>query len=173
MSEDKKKKLQATGLVDWPVFSEIIAMDEDEEEFSKSLIQTFYTQVEETFQKFSNLINEKNLEELSKAGHFLKGSAAALGLGTIATQCERIQNYGHKINFDNFEYPATATTTTTTSSPHSIHTSSSENNTNNNNTTTTPDESSDDFWIALIKDALEKAQDGYTKSKKALTDYYS
>ncbi|RLV89697.1 Phosphorelay intermediate protein YPD1 [Spathaspora sp. JA1] len=171
MAEEKRKTLQATGLVDWPVFSEILAMDEDEEEFSNSLIQTFYTQVEDTFQKFSSLIVERNLEELSKAGHFLKGSASALGLGTIATQCERIQNYGHKINFDNFEYPIKDSISPNN---NNLLDENTENNTHNTTKQVAiPDESSDDFWIALIEDALEKAQDGYAKSKRALTEYYS
>lgn len=39
---------------------------------------------------------EENLEELSKLGHFLKGSSATLGLTKIKDSCEKIQRYGKK-----------------------------------------------------------------------------
>ncbi|KAI5969710.1 YPD1 [Candida margitis] len=101
-SSDKQHKLQDSKLVDWGVFSEILQMDEDEEGFSQQLVETFVSQVEETFDKIEQYLQEKDLEQLSSSGHFLKGSAAALGLTSISEECERIQNYGHKINFDNF-----------------------------------------------------------------------
>ncbi|KAI5963818.1 YPD1 [Candida pseudojiufengensis] len=102
-SIDSKTKLKNSGLIDWSVFQEILQMDEDEEGFSKQLVETFVSQVEETFEKIEKFINAANLDDLSKEGHFLKGSAAALGLTSISEQCERIQNYGHKNNFDNFK----------------------------------------------------------------------
>ncbi|KAG7666214.1 YPD1 [[Candida] subhashii] len=197
MSEEKRQKLQETGLVEWSVFSEIVAMDEDEEGFSQSLVQTFVDQVEETFEQINTYISEKNLEKLSSAGHFLKGSAAALGLTTISNQCERIQNYGHKVNFDNFTLtkstidPSSSSSLsnigdTTRSNNHSnINSSGSTPSPENNYTpvesgtqashslTDIPDESSDDFWIALIKDALNKARDGFEKSRAALNEYYA
>ena len=101
-SSDKQHKFQDSQLVDWAVFSEILQMDEDEEGFSQHLVETFVSQVEETFEKIEQYLKEKDLEQLSSSGHFLKGSAAALGLTAISGECERIQNYGHKINFDNF-----------------------------------------------------------------------
>lgn len=41
---------------------------------------------------------EKNLEELSSLGHFLKGSSATLGFTKVKDECEKIQHYGHKKN---------------------------------------------------------------------------
>ena len=38
----------------------------------------------------------KNLDELSKLGHFLKGSSATLGFVNVRDECEKIQHYGHK-----------------------------------------------------------------------------
>lgn len=38
---------------------------------------------------------EKNLEELSSLGHFLKGSSAALGIVAVQDACEKMQHYGH------------------------------------------------------------------------------
>ncbi|CAK9435949.1 uncharacterized protein LODBEIA_P05560 [Lodderomyces beijingensis] len=207
---EKEQKLKDSNLVDWAVFSEILQMDEDEEGFSQQLVETFVSQVEETFDTIQLYLKEKDLEQLSSTGHFLKGSAAALGLTSISSQCERIQNYGHKINFDDFEL--TSAPATPSSSHKSIaHKSerksdpeenkakaaapSAANGTRNENddantkeatkkaTETTsatekssnssvPDESSDDFWIALIEDALAKAEDGFVKSKKALDEFF-
>jgi osomolarity two-component system, phosphorelay intermediate protein YPD1 len=39
---------------------------------------------------------EKNLQELSGLGHFLKGSSATLGFTKVKDQCEKIQHYGLK-----------------------------------------------------------------------------
>lgn len=142
--EDKNQRLQDSGLIEWSVFSELVAMDEDEEGFSKSLFQTFVEQVKETVQEIDANIESKNLEKLSSLGHYLKGSAAALGLESISAQCERIQNYGKKINFDKFKLKDD------------------------------PDlkEDDDDFWIKLIKDALEKARDDFERSREELNIYF-
>jgi osomolarity two-component system phosphorelay intermediate protein YPD1 len=35
---------------------------------------------------------------LSSLGHFLKGSSAALGLIQLKASCEKIQNYGNKLD---------------------------------------------------------------------------
>ncbi|CUM52852.1 uncharacterized protein AC631_02841 [Debaryomyces fabryi] len=142
MSEEKTKELQDSGLIEWSVFSELVAMDEDEEGFSKSLFQTFVDQVLETFTEIDENLKTKNFDKISGLGHYLKGSAAALGLEKISTQCERIQNYGHKVNFDNFKLK--------------------DNN----------DQKDDEFWIKLIEDALNKARDGFAKSRKALNNYF-
>lgn len=154
MSEQKKQELQSTGLVAWPVFDELIGMDEDEEGFSKTLFQTFVDQFKETIDQIKDGLANKNLDQLSSLGHYLKGSAAALGLVKISTQCERIQNYGRKNNFDNFVLSTSTGTSTGTSGD------------------TSPSPESDDYWLLLIEDALKKANDGYDKSIKALNEYF-
>lgn len=143
MTEDKRQELQDTGLIEWSVFSELVAMDEDEEGFSKGLFQTFVDQFKDTFKEIDENVKTKNLDKLSSLGHYLKGSAAALGLTTISEQCERIQNYGHKNNFDDFEVSDKDVV-----------------------------KDSDDFWILIIKDAMDKAKDGFLKSKEALDKYF-
>ena len=40
----------------------------------------------------------KDLEDLSKHGHFLKGSSATLGFTKVKDECEKIQHYGHMKN---------------------------------------------------------------------------
>lgn len=143
MSEEKRQELQDTGLIEWPVFSELVAMDEDEEGFSKGLFQTFVDQFKDTFKEIDENVKTKNLDKLSSLGHYLKGSAAALGLTKISEQCERIQNYGHKNNFDDFEVEDKDVA-----------------------------KDSDEFWILIIKDARDKAEDGFLKSKEALDKYF-
>lgn len=147
MSEDRKKKLEESGLIDWPVFSELIAMDEDEEGFSKSLFQTFVAQVLETFEEIDRNLEEKNLDKISSLGHYLKGSAAALGLEKISSQCERIQNYGHKTNFDNFQPTAL----------DPKHASTQD----------------DEYWTTLIEDAVENARHDFNESRIALNEYFN
>lgn len=141
MSDQKSIDLQESGLVDWQVFSELVAMDEDEEGFCQGLFQTFVDQFKDTFKEIDENIKVKDLNKLSSLGHYLKGSAAALGLTTIAEQCERMQNYGHRNNFDNYKIKGLK-------------------------------ESDDEFWIKLIEDTMEKAKDGFQKSKAALNSYF-
>lgn len=38
---------------------------------------------------------EKDLDELSKLGHFLKGSSAAIGLTKVKASCEKMQHFGN------------------------------------------------------------------------------
>lgn len=84
--------------VDWSIFSQILEMDEDQEEreFTSSLVQNFFEQAEHTFHLMQSALEGKRLSELSSLGHFLKGSSAALGLTKVANCCEKIQNYGAK-----------------------------------------------------------------------------
>lgn len=86
--------------VDMATFSQILEMDEDEaeREFSKPLVFNFFEQVEETFEKMDTALEEKDLEELSSLGHFLKGSSATLGFNKIRDSCQVIQQYGHKLD---------------------------------------------------------------------------
>lgn len=99
-----------TDIIDWNIFNQLLGMDEDEAGFSKSLIQTFIQQAVQTFKNIEeklqldtpNLTSDDNLNSLSEHGHYLKGSAASLGLIKIQAQCERIQNYGLKKDFDGY-----------------------------------------------------------------------
>ncbi|KAK4994721.1 hypothetical protein LTR28_000768 [Elasticomyces elasticus] len=74
--------------------------DEDEREFSRSIVFDFFTQADNTFKSMdSNLYNreKKDLAQLSALGHFLKGSSATLGLTKVKDSCEKIQHFGaHK-----------------------------------------------------------------------------
>ncbi|KAL2160882.1 hypothetical protein VTH06DRAFT_1079 [Thermothelomyces fergusii] len=93
--------------VDDTIFSQILEMDLDEEdrEFSKPLVANFFEQARETFAKMETALDKSNLDELSKLGHFLKGSSATLGFNKIRDNCQVIQQYGHKLTVDGAEEP--------------------------------------------------------------------
>jgi osomolarity two-component system, phosphorelay intermediate protein YPD1 len=48
---------------------------------------------------------QKNLDELSGLGHFLKGSSATLGFNKIRDSCQIIQQYGHQLTVDGAPEP--------------------------------------------------------------------
>ncbi|KXL43117.1 hypothetical protein M433DRAFT_31090, partial [Acidomyces richmondensis BFW] len=86
-------------IIDSATFEQILEMDddEDEREFSKSIVYDFFTQAENTFQKMDANLEKKDLSQLSGLGHFLKGSSATLGLTKVKDSCEKIQHFGaHK-----------------------------------------------------------------------------
>lgn len=89
-------ELERTGLIDTQTFSQILEMDDDEEErdFSKSIVFDFFDQAKQTFDNMDTAVKEKNLKELKELGHFLKGSSATLGLVKVRDSCEKIQHYG-------------------------------------------------------------------------------
>jgi len=85
--------------VERSTFEQILDMDEeDDRDFSRSIVFGFLEQAEQTFSKMDAAMKEKNLSELSSLGHFLKGSSATLGFTKVKDECEKIQHYGHMKN---------------------------------------------------------------------------
>ncbi|CAN3353036.1 phosphorelay intermediate protein Ypd1p [Diutina catenulata] len=162
--DTKNEKLQASGLVDWSVFSELIAiMDEDEDGLALSLFQDFVTQFEETVGELDTNIEAGNLDTLSSLGHYIKGSAAALGLVTLSHQCERIQNYGHRNNFDRCLIGEDGKVI--------------ENDDDDDAGDAAPDKddkpiTSDKDFLVLVQDATEKAKTAFKKSRVVLSEYF-
>jgi len=93
--------------VDDATFSQILEMDENEEDrdFSEPLVFNFFDQATETFEKMEVSLEAKDLEDLSSLGHFLKGSSATLGFNKIRDSCNVIQQYGHGLNVDGTNEP--------------------------------------------------------------------
>ncbi|WFD25929.1 Phosphorelay intermediate protein [Malassezia nana] len=92
--------LQDTGslpedVIDMEVFEQLLEMDEDDHEFSRSLVWNYFEQAENTFEKMDAAIARNALAELSTLGHFLKGSSAAVGVIKVRDSCEAIQHYGN------------------------------------------------------------------------------
>ncbi|USW46705.1 Putative histidine-containing phosphotransfer protein 1-5/Phosphorelay intermediate protein YPD1 [Septoria linicola] len=83
-------------LIDQATFEQILEMDDDEEEreFSKSIVYDFFEQAHTTFENMHKKLEEKDLDQLSALGHFLKGSSATLGLTKVKDSCEKIQHFG-------------------------------------------------------------------------------
>jgi len=86
-------------VIEFAAFEQILDMDdEDDIEFSKSIVYGFFDQAETTFDKMEKAISSKDLRELSDLGHFLKGSSATLGLIKVKDACEKIQHFGARKN---------------------------------------------------------------------------
>ncbi|MCJ1311644.1 hypothetical protein MMC25_005317 [Agyrium rufum] len=84
-------------VIDAATFEQILEMDDeddDDRDFSRSIVYGFFEQAEATFTKMDSALEEKDLPTLSSLGHFLKGSSATLGLTQMKDSCEKIQNYG-------------------------------------------------------------------------------
>lgn len=86
----------AADSIDQPTFEQILEMDDDEDErdFSKSIVYDFFSQAETTFDNMDKALEKSDLKDLSELGHFLKGSSATLGLTKVKDSCEKIQNFG-------------------------------------------------------------------------------
>ena len=83
-------------IIDIDVFEQLLEMDEeDDREFSKSLVWNYFEQAESTFEKMDAALAAQELKELSTLGHFLKGSSAAVGVTKVRNSCDTIQHYGN------------------------------------------------------------------------------
>lgn len=100
-------------MIDEETFGQLLDMDEDDEEreFTKEMVNSYFQQVDETFIKMDESLSvgfvafvlslifilrsaARDLTRLSDLGHFLKGSSAALGLSRVQVLCQKIQNCG-------------------------------------------------------------------------------
>ncbi|CAG8676274.1 43968_t:CDS:2 [Gigaspora margarita] len=86
----------SSDLLDHETFDQLLEMDDDvDHDFSKSIVWHYFEQAETTFQEMDKALSDENLVELSKLGHFLKGSSAAIGLKKVKASCEKMQHYGN------------------------------------------------------------------------------
>ncbi|KAI7864474.1 signal transduction histidine kinase, partial [Spinellus fusiger] len=67
----------------------------DDHDFSYSIVVNYFDQAGTTFSDMDQALEKKNLLELSRLGHFLKGSSAVIGLKKVKATCEKIQNFGN------------------------------------------------------------------------------
>lgn len=148
-------------IVDWGILSEIVSMDEDDPEFSKSLIIQFLDQAETTFEEMQGqLQGPRELKALADLGHFLKGSSSALGLQRIAWVCERIQNLGRKKE------------NTLPAQEYLVYQSTLENPNQGNYYDRRIGDSDEENLLALIARALEQARYEFSLARAALSTYY-
>ncbi|KAG0309801.1 hypothetical protein BGZ98_007535 [Dissophora globulifera] len=85
-----------SDIIDHTTFDQLLEMDDEEDhEFSKSLVWNYFEQAEKTFAEMDEAMENVDLPNLSRLGHFLKGSSAALGLTKVKESCEKLQHYGN------------------------------------------------------------------------------
>lgn len=95
--QDADEQSDDGPLVDMETFGQLLEMDDDEEHsFSKSLTWDYFDQAVTTFKEMDAAVTGADLITLSRKGHFLKGSSAALGLNRVKASCEKMQHYGNK-----------------------------------------------------------------------------
>lgn len=83
------------SIIDMDIFTQLLEMDdEDDREFSKSIVWNYFDQAETTFKEMDSALSTQDLTELSTLGHFLKGSSAAVGVIKVRDSCEHMQHYG-------------------------------------------------------------------------------
>ncbi|ORZ28580.1 signal transduction histidine kinase [Catenaria anguillulae PL171] len=76
-------------IVDKATFDQLLEMDED-----ACLVENFFQQAEGTLKEIQVSLQQRDLNALSRQGHFLKGSAAALGIVKVKLCFEKIQYLG-------------------------------------------------------------------------------
>ena len=83
------------SLVNEEIFQQLVDMDEGDpsHEFSAGILRDFFVQAQDCISKFHQLLKERNLDELAKLGHYLKGSSASVGGNEIKNLMEPIQYY--------------------------------------------------------------------------------
>ncbi|KAI7880245.1 histidine-phosphotransfer domain, HPT domain-containing protein [Lichtheimia hyalospora FSU 10163] len=95
--ETEAKTVDPDDLIDMSTFEQLLDMDDEEDhEFSYSIVLNYFEQAEATFKDMDAALEKDDLSELSRLGHFLKGSSAAIGLKKVKATCEKIQNIGNR-----------------------------------------------------------------------------
>ncbi|KAG0735337.1 hypothetical protein G6F62_010964 [Rhizopus arrhizus] len=96
LNEETNEEKNVDDLIDMTTFDQLLDMDdEDDHEFSYSIVLNYFEQAEATFKDMDKALKNKDLKELSQLGHFLKGSSAAIGLKKVKSTCEKIQIVGN------------------------------------------------------------------------------
>ncbi|KAI3632575.1 hypothetical protein MIR68_009681 [Amoeboaphelidium protococcarum] len=86
-----------SDIVDMNIFSEVLQMDDpDDNSFSQSLVEQFFGQAAETIAIIKDAFAKQDYAQVSRLGHFLKGSASALGITKLKSTCEKIQHCGEQ-----------------------------------------------------------------------------
>ncbi|KAI8147665.1 signal transduction histidine kinase [Fennellomyces sp. T-0311] len=97
VANDEQKFVDVEELIDMNTFEQLLDMDDEEDhEFSLSIVLNYFEQAEATFKDMDAAFKKQDLMELSRLGHFLKGSSAAIGLKKVKATCEKIQNIGNR-----------------------------------------------------------------------------
>ncbi|KAG0353776.1 signal transduction histidine kinase [Gamsiella multidivaricata] len=95
-TETEADEFEENDIIDHTTFDQLLEMDDEEDhEFSRSLVWNYFEQAEKTFEDMDEAMQKLDFADLSRLGHFLKGSSAALGLSKVKESCEKLQHYGN------------------------------------------------------------------------------
>ncbi|KAF9319702.1 hypothetical protein BG000_009834 [Podila horticola] len=83
------------SIIDHTTFDQLLELDDDDHTFTRGLVERYFEQAKETFIDMESALASKDFPELSRLGHFFKGSSAALGLTKIKESCEQLQHLGN------------------------------------------------------------------------------
>ncbi|KAF9301429.1 hypothetical protein BGZ74_006725 [Mortierella antarctica] len=78
------------SIIDHTTFDQLLDLDDEDHTFTRGLVDRYFDQAKKTFIEMESAIASKNYPELSRLGHFFKGSSAALGLTKIKDSCEKL-----------------------------------------------------------------------------------
>lgn len=84
-----------SDIVDKAVFEQLLEMDDEDEKFSQGVVFNYFDQAKDTFKEMDEALTKKDLPRLSRLGHYLKGSSAAIGLKKLVVTFEKIQHTGN------------------------------------------------------------------------------
>ncbi|KAG8998316.1 hypothetical protein FRB94_005202 [Tulasnella sp. JGI-2019a] len=73
--------------IDMVAFQEILDLGEDDESFTKTMIQTYYSQADETLEEMKKALARKDLAQLFSLAYFLKDSSITLGVTKVQATC--------------------------------------------------------------------------------------
>ncbi|KAI8868746.1 histidine-phosphotransfer domain, HPT domain-containing protein [Ramicandelaber brevisporus] len=88
---------QIHDLLNLGAFKQLLEMDDPEDEipFSREITGSFFEQARSTLVSMDGALSRRDVIELGRLGHYLKGSSAVIGLRKVTTDCERIQILGN------------------------------------------------------------------------------
>lgn len=71
---------------------QLFALDDDDDDFSTNMLEEFAKQATECVEKMRADLKAGNFNDLSRAGHFLKGSSYTMGSVEIPDICAEIEH---------------------------------------------------------------------------------
>ncbi|KAI8800495.1 signal transduction histidine kinase [Cladochytrium replicatum] len=84
----------ASGVLDPTFYQQLLDMDEGDPDrcFSRSVLAHFFKRAEEIFDSIDTAFYHKNIVELGRLAHTLKGASAQVGLAKVPRTCEEIMH---------------------------------------------------------------------------------
>jgi HPt (histidine-containing phosphotransfer) domain-containing protein len=83
--------------IDWERLSQI---SDDDEEFQLELLNMLAADITEQIIIIRSAIEQQSSKELQELGHYLKGSTANVGVGSMASIAKQLEEAGRKEQFE-------------------------------------------------------------------------